>query len=494
MPIVFATVTTAVGLMAFAGSPLAPLTDLGLFGALSAVIVLFVAMVTVPVIFRLFRFRPAGVAPGALAPEGAGDETAAMRLGRRLARWSAVNYRQTLTVTAALFVVSVVGMFGLDFSHNSLKWLPADNPVRVDTETIDARMKGSINLEAVIDTATPRGIQDGPLLAEIDRIAADIPAMAERHGFVVGKVFGVTDLLKEVHHALDPAADGTDSRPLPEGQMIAREFLLFENSSSNDLPELVDSKYARTRITIRVPWLEAGVYAGFIEELRAEIDRRLTPLGMTDLALTGNMALLAETSVNVIESMRDSYLLSIVLIGGLMLFAIVDLRLGAAAMIPNLVPIVISLGVMGFMGVPLDTFTMLADCVALGLIVDDTTHFFHQIRQARRDGLDGLDAVDRATQHSFVPILGTSMAVLVGFSCYALSSMSNVVAFGLITAGVGVLGLLGDVFLSPAVFMALAMRRRAREGDAAFDPVPASLNPAALNPAALNPAALTPAE
>lgn len=458
-PILFTSLTTAAGLASFAGSSLAPVSDLGIFGA-AAVMLVFVATMTLcPILFRLFPFRPA--APGRL-------QDRVLLAARGVAAFSARNRRAVLQTSFVIVLFAALGLTGLRFHHNSLEWLPADNEVRVDTQTIDAKMRGSINLEAVIRTQGPRGVQNGALLAAIDAVVADIPAIARETGFESGKVFGVNDLLREVNHALFPAQAG--SYRLPEGEMVARQFLLFENSSSNDLPDFVDSRYVQTRVTIRVPWLEAGVYAAFIDRLQKRFDEALAPHGVVSVSLTGNMALLAQTSVNVIQSMATSYVLSLVFIGGLMILAMGGLRLGLLAMLPNLAPIVIGLGVMGFVGAPLDTFTMLIGCIALGLIVDDTIHFFHQVRRARERRLDVDGMVDLAVRNTFMPILGTTLAVVAGFSAYAMSTMVNVVAFGLVIALVSAMALIADMILSPALAASL---REYREPDPA--PAPAAL-------------------
>ncbi|MFV0334844.1 MAG: efflux RND transporter permease subunit [Tropicimonas sp.] len=453
LPVAFTTLTTAVGLASFSGSSLAPVADLGIFGAIAVILVLVSAMIVVPVVFRLFRFR---------AEADASRNSRVLDLATRLACLAARHWSATLQLTALVTVIAGLGLFGLRFHHNSLEWLPETNQVRVDTETVDARMRGAINLEAVVDTGTARGVQQDAFLAALDDLAAEMPRISAEEAVPVGKVFGVTDLVKEVNQALIPSGPAGGHR-LPEGQLVAREFLMFENSASNDLPDFVDSNYQQTRLTVRVPWLEAGQYAGLIDRIESELETRLAPVGVSSVTLTGNMALLAQTSVNVIRSMAESYGISLVAISLLMALIMGGVRLGLAAMVPNLLPVVIVLGVMGFAGVPFDSFTMLIGCIALGLIVDDTIHFFYQLRTAETDGLTGPDAITYAVRHSFLPILATSLAVMAGFAAYALSTMSNVTAFGLLIALVSLVGLIAETVVSPAIYAALLARRTAPE-------------------------------
>jgi len=448
LPIVFTAATTVAGMLAFSGSPLAPVSDLGIFGAVAVVLALALAFSVVPIAFRIFSFEPVS---------GNGADGWLLARAKQVSVGAARHWQATLLVTTLLTLLVALGLFGLRFYHNSLEWLPPDNQVRQDTLAVDSKMKGTINLEVVVSTGRPYGIQSEQLIKTLDALAEDIPNIAKRHGFTVGKVFGVTDLLKEVNQAL--VLGKPNGYRLPEGDLIGREFFLFENSASNDLPDFVDSHYTKTRFTIRVPWLEASVYTAFIDDLRATLETNLAPLGIADPVITGNMALLAQTSVNVIKSMAWSYGLSLVLIWLLMAFAMRQLSLGFVSMIPNILPIAATLGFMGYVGIPLDSFTMLIGCIALGLLVDDTIHFFHHIRNAQARGEGPEAAVKYAVHHSFLPILSTSVAIMLGFAPFAYSSMSNVVAFGLLVALAAFLGLVAELVLSPALVGALGRHK-----------------------------------
>lgn len=450
LPVFFTTLTTGAGLLSFAWSPLAPVSDLGLFGAAAVTIAMIVGLIVTSGIFRMMRFRP-----GAATEPGPAQDGMLLTLAMQVADFSARNWMSVLQGTALLAIVAALGFFGLRFHHNSLEWLPPENHVRLDTETIDAKMHGTINLEAVVDTGRKLGVQDERVLKTLDGLAADMPEIAAVADIQVGKVFGVTDILKEVDQALRAGGSADEELRLPKGNLIPRQFLLFENSASNDLPDFVDSKYQKTRVTIRVPWLEAGEYTGLIGRVDAELNTRLDVASVEGVTLTGNMALLAQISVNVLRSMAASYGLSIALVSILMAAMMGRLRLGIATMVPNLLPVFAGLGVMGFLDIPLDSFTMLIGCIALGLIVDDTIHFFHQLKQAEDDGMTGQPAIRHAVRHSFLPILATSVAVMVGFACFGLSTMSNVIAFGILMATVSLAGLLADMIVSPSIYAAM---------------------------------------
>ena len=133
------------------------------------------------------------------------------------------------------------------------------------------------------------------------------------------------------------------------------------------------------------------------------------------------------------------------------------LRTGVAAMVPNLAPIALTLGLMGWLGIPLDTFTLMIGSIAIGLAVDDTIHFMHGFRRFH-DELQDVPAAVRETLHTTGhALLVTSIVLSLSFFVYAFASLTNLARFGLITSATIIFAFVADVTLSPAL-MALSTR------------------------------------
>jgi predicted RND superfamily exporter protein len=124
-------------------------------------------------------------------------------------------------------------------------------------------------------------------------------------------------------------------------------------------------------------------------------------------------------------------------------------------MIPNLLPIIITLGVMGWFDFPFDMFTMLIGSIAIGLAVDDTIHFMHNFRRYYADTGDVRGSVRRTLHTAGRAMLVTSIVLSLGFFIYMFASMNNLFYFGLLTGMTIISALLADFLVAPAL-MALA--------------------------------------
>jgi predicted RND superfamily exporter protein len=141
-------------------------------------------------------------------------------------------------------------------------------------------------------------------------------------------------------------------------------------------------------------------------------------------------------------------------------------------MLPNLSPIALTLGLMGWMGVHIDMFTMMIGSIAIGLVVDDTIHFMHGFRRyyARSGGANGGDArlaIRQTLESTGQALLFTSIVLTLGFSVFVLSEMQNLFYFGAFTAFAIAAAFMFDILVSPALMVLVARSdaRRAAKND-----------------------------
>jgi hypothetical protein len=454
LPIILTSLTTAGGLLSFAPTALAPISDLGIFAPAGVMIALLLTLVLLPALLALAPIRRLAEADakGAglqrlldAAIVGAGDFA-----GRR--PWVVIG------ASAALLVVAGVGATRIELSHNPLEWLPASDPVRRSTEQIDRELRGSISMEVVLTRDGENGWYDPDAIHELEAFSRF--AETYRNGDIfVGRAFSLVDVLKEIHRALngnDPRYYDTPS----DRDLIAQEFLLFENSGSDDLEDLVDSRFSQARLTLKMPWLDAVAYTGAVRELEEHLREQLG--GDTTIVVTGIVALLTRTISAVLISMVQSYSIAFVVISLLMILLLGSVRMGLISMLPNLAPILCALGLMGWFGLPLDAFTLLIGSIALGLAVDDTIHFMHNYRRYLGQGSDSRGAIRQTLETAGRAMLATTLVLSVGFFIFMLSPMSNLFNFGMLTGFAILVALLADFLLAPALMQAIHGRGAAR--------------------------------
>ena len=159
------------------------------------------------------------------------------------------------------------------------------------------------------------------------------------------------------------------------------------------------------------------------------------------------------------EGMLISYLIAGVVITLLMIFLLADFSLGLWSMIPNFLPILTGLGVMGMLDLPLDAMSILVGSIAIGLAVDDTVHFMHNFLRNQHIYQDVQVAVEKTLTSTGRAMLLTTIVLSAGFFIFIISSMNNLISFGLITGLTIIIALFGDILLAPAM-MALIYKKR----------------------------------
>jgi predicted RND superfamily exporter protein len=182
--------------------------------------------------------------------------------------------------------------------------------------------------------------------------------------------------------------------------------------------------------------------------------------------ITGLAVLLGGTIHAVMTSMIRSYLIAFLVITPLMVFLIGNLRRGLLSMVPNLTPIIVTLGLMGWARIPLDVFTLVVGCIAIGLAVDDTIHFMHNFERYFRASGDARRAIHDTLQTTGRAMLFTTLVLAAGFFIFMLSSMRPLTEFGLLIGFAIVVAFLADVLLAPALLVVVrgSPGRRFTEG------------------------------
>ena len=382
LAVVMTNVTTACGLMSFSTSEVAPVADLGLFAGIGVLLTFVNTLVLLPAVMALIPVK---------VKKAGRDRIQRTLMGRFLDKVSHFSTRYPIPILVVSFLVmglSLAAALQNTFSHDVLKWFPENNEIRRSTEKIDHELRGTITLEVLIDLGKENAFYDPHVLNRLDKAIAHTESI-KMEGIFVGKAWSLTSILKEINQALN------ENRPeyytIPqERDLAAQEFLLFENSGSDDLEDVVDSQFSKVRFTIKGPFRDAVRYNRLIEDV-------LLYFGGTfpeaDITLTGMMGLLATTVNHAIVSMAKSYAIALAVITVLMLVLIGKVRIGLLSMIPNLAPILLVLGVIGATPFKLDLFTMMVASIAIGLAVDDTIHFMHNFRRYYEESGDPRQAV-----------------------------------------------------------------------------------------------------
>lgn len=454
LPVVLTSLTTAGGFASFAVIKVWPVAMLGFFAPAGVLLALLYSVTLLPALLAVWPTRAVEVRAEATGLGGL--DLLLSRLGEVAANapWTVVG------VSAALCLVAALRLPELGFSHNPLNWVQEQTPIRVATEAVNREMGGAMGVEFLIDTGRENGLHEPEVLEAMAALGEELESTPHA-GLRAGLTVSLADVVKEIHRALNE--DRPEFYVIPDDRrLVAQELLLFENSGSDDLEKMVDSQFREARISARVPWRDAIDFVPFVDEIELLARERLGDVA--EVTLSGNLPLLTRTISAMIRGMFRSYGLALLIIAPLMMLLLGSFRLGVIAMIPNLVPILLMLGLIAWLGKPIDIFALMAGGIAIGLAVDDTIHFMHGFRRNFERGLEAPEAVRETLLTSGRAILITTLVLVTGFLIFTFSSMPNMVAFGLLLAFAITAALLADLLLAPALMCLVSRRPGAQRG------------------------------
>lgn len=429
--------TTAIGFGTQATSELRSLRELGLFSALGILLAFVLCSTLVP---AMLSFLP--------MPARKAHRHRNVRLLRRaLWRTAAFVNRDVWKVPAAvlgLLAVAGAGMSQIRVEAQIARHLSESKPSIQGLRVVDEHLAGFYVLE--VEVAGAPGTFSQPwALREIDRLQRHVAGLAD-----VDKVGSIADLFRAAHRVRTSPAAGGGSDFLPETPGQIAEYRLLFSVAGNDA--LLDSFVTRDGAAARLPVRIRGD-TGSVDLLRIVAD--IEALARRDLdprlaaRTTGVVKLFALTNHALVRSLFKSFGLSFVLIALALWVLFRSAKVVLCAMIPNVLPIVLGFGLMGWLDVPLNASTVMIASVGIGIAVDDTVHFLLRYRRERRADRPVASAVRRTYLGTGRAMVYSTLGLAAGFSILILSDFRLNREFGMLNAFIMVAALLADLFVTP---------------------------------------------
>jgi predicted RND superfamily exporter protein len=426
-PCLTAGVTTAAGFASLLAASMAPVRELGAFAALGLLFSVAANLTLAPVLVRWLR-------PPARPRAGRAYEGALARLPFRYG--SAV-----LLGALALSALALVGIRRIEVDSDPLAFLPADARVVRDYDAVARDLTGYYALEVMLDA--PDGWQHASVWRELERIEAALAALPG-----VARVLSPLDGLRQLN-ALEGDGYGLP-RDEARGRALLADFGGFVQSEG--FPLLADEGRV-VRLAALVNVMPSSVF-GPIERAAEDAVAALPP--PLSGVVTGVVPRLVEAQLALVDTQLRSFGVAFLTIFACLWIGLRSFRAVAISVVPNLFPIAVALGAMGFAGIALDAATVMMASVALGIAVDDTVHVLSAWEEER--GRERQGAARRALARTGPALFITTAAACVGFLALWLSDFLPIRWFGLLSALAIAVALLADAWLLPAVLVRLEER------------------------------------
>lgn len=367
-----------------------------------------------------------------------------LTLARRYWDWLEQNRWKVFALFGLCTLAAAMGFPGMHVNHHAIDSLSVDSKVRNQLETVNEKLAGLESFSIVLDS----GIEDTFLkvryLEEIREIQNHI-----REAGLSRSTTSFVDYLA----LLNGAFQELDHPELPQSDEIVDELMLFLNYDR--VHAYVSEDYSSARILVRHNISSTRKLKEYLTDLKTFIDSSLDP-GLK-VEITGDSVLALSATHAMIGGQLQSILLLLIFFIVIISLIFMDLRVGLLASLPNIFPVVILFGVMGYADIPLNIGTAMAAAIAIGIAVDDTMHFMLRYNQEIRSSKSQSGAMYITLYEEALPVVSTSIALIAGFLVFAQSDFEPIAQFGMLSALVIGTALVADFVITPLAISSLRL-------------------------------------
>lgn len=436
--------TTASGFATFIITESTLLKEFGVVASLSIIAIFILCLLIIPIIYTFLPY-PKDRHLEHLNKRWIGgfvDWTERMVKEKRIAIYITV---------CCLVITCIIGIYKIKISGSLIEDMPKKTEFFKDIRFFEQEFNGIMPLEIMINTKREKGVMKSTTLKrmnELEDLIIDIPELS--------RPISIVSLVKYSKQAF---YNGNPKYyQLPTKQEEAFILPYVKNSASGDtsmLSNFVDSTGQYARITTFMKDIGTDKMEEIEDDLEAKI-KKLFPKDRYEVTITGKALVFQKGTTYLVKNLALSLSLAIFLIALFMAYMFRSFRMIVVSLIPNLLPLVVTAGLMGFLGVPIKPSTILVFSIAFGISVDDTIHFLAKYRQElQANNWKIKKSVYGALRETGVSMFYTSIVLFFGFSIFIISSFGGTVALGALVSITLLFAMLSNLLLLPSLLLSL---------------------------------------
>ena len=452
----FCNLAAAIGFAVFALTQSQILKEFGIVAGINIIALFFISLIFIPAILS---FLPPPKSRHTKYLQNPGLN----RMLDRLERWS-LNHRKLIYgVTLCIIAISVAGIFKLKTLGFIVDDLPKTDKIYTDLRFFENNFKGVMPLEIVVDTKKRRGVVKLNNLERIDSLSQFLAKLPD-----VGRPLSITDGLKFAKQAFFDGDSNNYTMPSEFDLPALSQYLNFHGDSSrnaqhpvdkNSFEKLVstfmDSLRQQARISVSMKDVGSKRLPLIIDSISVRVNQ-LFAKDKYNVQFTGTSVTFLEGSRYIIHGLEDSILWAFSLIALCMLYLFRSARILVCSLIPNVIPLLITAGIMGWAGIPLKPSTVLVFSVALGIAIDVTIRFLVNYKQELpRNNYNMKQTVIDTIHSTGISIIYTSMVLIAGFIIFCFSGFDGTKALGWLTSLTLITATFTNLVLLPSILISV---------------------------------------
>ncbi|MBT4245296.1 MAG: MMPL family transporter, partial [Gammaproteobacteria bacterium] len=363
------------------------------------------------------------------------------------------RFRYSIAIIfVSVFIICLYGATQVKIDSNLVELYSDDVPIGQAYEIVDEHMMGTGNMEIVVDTAISDGIMDPDVLNAMNRLQNTIE---ENYSEFIIRTNSLADLVIDTHAIMQ---DSEDYRNIPDSQIAVSQLLyLFNSSNPEERRALVSDDYSKSHISVQLKNAGSNEYKEFFKDIQRDINKEFN--GLIDrypnikVQITGSFALMMRLADDISNNQFKSLAIAAVVISLLLMITLGSFQAGVMSIIPNLIPASLAFGLMGLLGVPLDTDTLMIAPLIIGIAVDDTIHFISHYRMSLAQNHNMKLALVETIKEVGQAVTFTTLILGCGFLMLTFSDYLGLAKIGTFGSLAIFVALLCDLLFFPALIM-----------------------------------------
>jgi len=440
LAIFLTSITTSIGFASLGISAVIPIQTLGIATASAALLAFVLTILFVPALLAIIN------------PNIKVDKNIKEANNHPIAVWYthflSKNAKVILAASIVLFLALGTGIFQANVDSNTVKYFKEDFPFRVAVKEMQEKLTGPMAYEIVVDSKKPDGIKDPKFLHTVEDFYRDFYATYPD----VRHIGSLVDIIKVFNNVM------AGSKSIPDNQELIAQYLLLYSLSlpqGMELNDKMDIDEQLLRVSASMNLVETSKDLEMIDWVTHWWDK--TPYSAR---VQGQTVMFAHMQHDVTATLIQSITLAVIMISIVMLIIFRNWRMLPLFIVPNVLPIALVVGVMGWLHIDIDMGVAIAGAIIIGVAVDDTIHFMVKYIEARKRGDSLEDAMKYVMSYAGSAIIFTTIVLSLAFLVFVFSDFNPNFHFGVVTASALIIAVVVDLVALPALLILIDNREK----------------------------------
>lgn len=436
-------ITTASGFATFIFTNSQLLKEFGIIASINILAIFILSLLIIPIIYS-FMYKP--------------KEKHLLHLEKEwidaIVSWMENTVRHhrigVYATTVVVIIVSLIGVNMIRVSGSLIEDMPKGKQFYKDILFFEDEFGGIMPLEVLVDTKRKKGVMNLATLKRMNKLDEEIEEITE-----LSKPLSVLNLIKYSKQAFYNGNPKYYQLPTQQEKSFILSYTKNSDANSDMLSNFVDStgQYARMTTFMKDIGTEKMEQ---IEERLIEKINHVFPSEKFNVTITGKALVFLKGTNYLVKNLFTSLSLAIILISLFMAWMFRSYKMIIISLIPNILPLLITAGLMGYLGVPIKPSTILVFSIAFGISVDDTIHFLAKYRQELiAHKWNVRKSVYAALRETGVSMFYTSVVLFFGFLVFTVSSFGGTKALGGLVSVTLLFAMVSNLLLLPSLLLSL---------------------------------------